>query len=172
TLLTSFDVLPGTLAIGEAIREGFGISSHGAGALALMGTALSLSMANVGAGLLSGRGGMPFALGGVLAWWIIGPTVVEAGWAPPVGGEDLVGSVYLTMLRPTGIGILIGGALAGVVAAFPALRGALRSLSSASKLSRAGAVAEELSPKVLVIGITLAFLGLVAVATTDARTPD
>ena len=171
TLLTSFEVIPGTLAIGEWIRDGFGISSRGAGALALMGTALSLSMANVGAGLLSGRGGLPFALGGILAWWIIGPTVVELGWSPPVGGEDLVGAVYGTMLRPTGIGILIGGALAGVVTAFPAIRGAFRSLSAASKLARqSGAAAEELPPRVLVIGLGLSFVALLAVATTDART--
>src|SRR5690606_18616547 len=54
TLLTSFELLPGTLPIGAWVQSALGVSSHGAGALALMGTALSLSMANVGAGLLSG----------------------------------------------------------------------------------------------------------------------
>ena len=173
TLLTNYEVMPDTLPIGEWIRDGFGISNEGAGALALMGTALSLSMANVGAGMLSGKGGLPFALGGMLAWWVIGPIVVQAGWAPSVGGEDLVGAVYGTMLRPTGIGILIGGALAGVIAAFPAIRGALTALSAASRLARqTGAVAEELSPKVLVIGLLVSFLALLAVATSDARLTD
>ncbi|HJL16661.1 MAG TPA: OPT/YSL family transporter [Sandaracinaceae bacterium LLY-WYZ-13_1] len=171
TLLIKFGALPGTLPIGGWIQSALGIGNHGAGALLLMGTAVSLSMANVGAGLLSGRGGLPFALGGILAWWIIGPTVVQAGWAPNVGGDDLVGAVYGTMLRPTGIGILIGGALAGVIAAFPAIRGAFRSLSAASKLARqSGGAAEELPPRVLVIGLALAFFALLAVATTDART--
>lgn len=171
TLLTSFELLPGTLPIGAWVQSALGVSSHGAGALALMGTALSLSMANVGAGLLSGRGGLPFALGGVFAWWIVGPIVVQLGWAPPVGGDELVGAVYGTMLRPTGIGILIGGALAGVIAAFPAIRGAFQSLSAASKLARqGGGQAEELSPRVLATGVVLAFAALLAVATTDART--
>jgi putative OPT family oligopeptide transporter len=173
TLLTNYEVMPDTLPIGEWIRSGLGISNAGAGALALMGTALSLSMANVGAGMLSGKGGLPFALGGMLAWWVIGPTVVQAGWAPDVGGEELVGAVYGTMLRPTGIGILIGGALAGVIAAFPAIRGALSALSAASRLARqTGAVAEELSPKVLVVGLVVSFLALLAVATSDAHLAD
>ncbi|MFK7985767.1 MAG: OPT/YSL family transporter [Sandaracinaceae bacterium] len=173
TLLTNFEVLPETLQIGEWIRNGFGISSRGAGAFALVSTALSLSMANIGAGLLSGKGGLPFALGGILAFWIIGPAVVEAGWAPAAGGMELWGAVYGTMLRPVGIGILIGGALAGVIAAFPAIRGAFRSLSSASKLAReGGGTAEELPPKVLIVGLCLAFLALLAVATTDAHTAD
>lgn len=173
TLLTKFEWIPETLHIGAWIMEGFDVSESGAAGFALMGTALSLSMANVGAGLLSGRGGLPFALGGVLAWWIIGPIVVQAGWAAPATGEELVVLVYGTMLRPTGIGILIGGAIAGVIAAFPAIQGAFRSLNAASKLAReSGGAAEELPPKVLVIGLIVSFLALLAVATIDARTTD
>ncbi len=83
-------LIPETLNIGASILGIFGMEMKGAAGLALGGTALSLSMANFGAGLLSGKGGLPFALGGVLAWWVIGPFVVSQGWAPPgLEGEDL-----------------------------------------------------------------------------------
>ncbi len=168
TLATNEHVqlLPESLPIGEWVRVLFHIGKAGPAAVALMGTALSLSMANVGAGLLSGKGGLPFALGGVLAWWVIAPFVVAHGWAPPhASGDALVGVVYGTMLRPTGIGVLIGGALAGVVAAMPALRSAMHSLSAAAKLARQGGQAsEELSLRVLVVGLIGSFILLFVVA--------
>ena len=37
------------------------------------------------------------------------------------------------MLRPLGIGVLIGGALMGLVMAFPAIKGAFASLVKAAK---------------------------------------
>jgi len=167
TLATNhhFQWLPETLPIGPWIKSLLHVGNAGPWALVLIGTTVSLSMANIGAGLLSGRGGLPFALGGVMAWWVIGPVAVWQGWAPPhLAGEQLVNSVYGGMLRPTGIGILIGGALAGVVAAFPAIKGAIASLSAAAKLARkGGGQSEELSPKVLVVGLGGSFVALFVV---------
>ncbi len=167
-LLTGADeaLLPETIPIGSAFKDAFGVADTSGAAVALLGTALSLSMANIGAGLLSGRGGLPFALGGVLAWWVIAPAIVSLGWAPSgASGEDLMWGVYGANLRPVGIGVLIGGALAGVVMAAPAMRGALRSLAAAGKLAKTSGVApEELSPKVLVTGLVIAFLMLLFVA--------
>ncbi len=167
TLATNhhFNLLPETLAIGPWLKSAFHVGNTGPWALLLLGTTISLSMANVGAGMLSGRGGLPFAIGGAMAWWLIGPFAVWKGWAPPhASGNALVTSVYGSMLRPTGIGILIGGALAGVVAAFPAIKGAISSLSAAAKLARnSDAQAEELSPRLLVIGLIGSVLALFAV---------
>jgi uncharacterized oligopeptide transporter (OPT) family protein len=95
---------------------------------------------------------------------VIGPFVVGQGWAPDAEGDALVGAVYGSMLRPVGIGVLIGGAIAGVVAAFPALKGAIKSLSSAAKLAKQGGPAEELSPTVLVVGLVGSFVALFLVA--------
>ena len=166
TLLTNYNIVPGTLNIGPGIKDLLGIGDTGAAALGLLGTTLSLSMANLGAGLLSGKGGLPFALGGIMAWWFIGPFAVSQGWAAPgASGDALWADVYLNMLRPVGIGILIGGAIAGVVAAFPAIKGALRSLSAAAKLAKSGGGdAEELSPTIMVIGLICSFIALLAVA--------
>ena len=149
-LIEKAHILPHSLQIGEW----FGIPAY-------TGTALSLSVMNIGAGLLSGRGGLPFVFGGVLAWWIIAPAAVSSGWVPPeVTGDGIWGVLYGQMLRPVGIGILIGGALAGVLAAFPAIRAAIKTLSSAAKLSGGGA--EELSAKTLGFGLGGAVLLLYA----------
>ena len=166
TLLTNFHVIPETLEIGKwflADPE----QASGAGGIVALGTALSLSMANFGAGLLSGKGGLPFALGGALAWWVIAPFVVGQGWVPAEAtGDDLWGAVYGGSLRPVGIGVLIGGALAGVVAAYPALKGAIKGLQAAAKLAKTGDpnAAEELSPKILSFGMVGSFFGLLVVA--------
>ena len=86
---------------------------------------LGISFASLGAGLLSGRGGMPFVLGGVLAWWVIAPLAVSLGMVPSPDEVGLSAAtaayeewitwdvLYAQMLRPLGIGILIGGASRG-----------------------------------------------------------
>ena len=106
---------------------------------------IALSLMNIAAGLLAGRGGLPFFFGGALAWWVLAPVAVSAGWVPPssapFGGvydHPQWGVLYGTMIRPLGIGVLIGGALAGVVVSFPAIKSALKSLSSATKSAGAG----------------------------------
>lgn len=166
-------LLPETLTIGHWIMDALGTEPEGAAGIVLLGTSLSLSLANVGAGLLAGRGGLAFLLGGVLSWWIIAPFVVAQGWAPEVRGDALWASVYSSMLRPVGIGVLIGGALSGVVLAYPAIRGALKSLSSAASLARhSGATMDELPPRVLATGLVLSFFALLAVAAAGSFNAD
>jgi putative OPT family oligopeptide transporter len=146
-----------TLAVNNSLVPEELDLGHLVGAPVWLPVALYISAANLGAGLLSGRGGLPFALGGALAWWVIGPTAVTMGWvAPPldfpVAQVDgwMAGEIYGQMLRPLGIGLLIGGALAGVVSAFPAVSGALKSLTAAARLAREqGSSPEELSPGLL-----------------------
>ena len=129
---------------------------------------VALSFANFGAGLLSGKGGLPFALGGVLAWWVISPIAVGQGWVSGVDAEQyptLVGDqVYGSMLRPLGIGMLIGGALAGVVLSFPALKSAIQSLSAASKMKGGKGSSDELGSKALYTGLTAAVIVLFVAA--------
>lgn len=94
-------LLPHTLPLGAWLGALLEPEPGSASELLLLGSALSLSTASFGAGLLSGKAGLPFALGGFLAWWFVGPFAVLAGWAPPVSGEELVGAVYGSMLpRP------------------------------------------------------------------------
>lgn len=133
-----------------------------------MQTAIGLSLMNFGAGLLSGRGGLPFALGGVLAFWVLAPIAVKTGWADATGknAQDLSDFVYGTMLRPIGIGLLIGGALMGVVKAFPAVKGALKSLSEAAKTGFKSS--DEIPIKYIYFGIGGSFVLLFLAATFGA----
>ena len=128
---------------------------------------LGVSFASVGAGMLAGGGGLPFVAGGVLAWWVISPMVTQLGWLPSsetlglTEGDPQVfvaqgKALYQSMLRPLGIGTLIGGAMAGVVASLPALKGALKSLSSAAQSGASGG-ADELNAKSLGIATVSAF---------------
>ncbi|SMF77271.1 OPT family oligopeptide transporter [Pseudobacteriovorax antillogorgiicola] len=116
---------------------------------------LYLSLMNLAAGLLAGKGGIPFFIGGVLAWWVVSPAVVHLGWVPTEGSQGLI---YGSMLRPLGIGALIGGALVGVILTFPAIKAAIQSLINAGKSGSLKGDTGELPAKVLGFGIVGAAL--------------
>jgi putative OPT family oligopeptide transporter len=122
--------------------------------------AIYASLMNLGAGLLSGRGGLAFFFGGVLAWWFLAPVAVGLDWVPVEGAVDVL---YGEMFRPLGIGILIGGALMGVVLSFPAIKAAVGSLKSAVKTSGEGPSNDELPVQVLYGGLIASAVALVAV---------
>ncbi len=62
---------------------------------------LSLSLMSAAAGMLAGRGGLPFFLGGVLGWWVISPAAVNLGWTPAgLQGEALQKYVFRTCSAP------------------------------------------------------------------------
>ncbi len=133
---------------------------------------LYLSLMNVAAGLLSGKGGVPFFIGGVLAWWIVSPIAVQFGWVVPqdlyqlasyqagsiADGTETFSLLHGSMIRPLGIGTLVGGALMGVVTAFPAIRSAFKSLASAAKSNSVTSTigGDELSLNVVIGGTVLA----------------
>lgn len=147
---------------------------------------IGVSFASLGAGLLSGAGGLAFAAGGVLAYWIISPLAVQLNWLPsaesiglaadPTAYADwLSGAIYYEMLRPVGIGILIGGALSGVIASLPALKSALQSLSSAAKINATSGRAsaqDEMPANLIYVGILGSFvvMFLAAYLATDGIT--
>jgi len=122
--------------------------------------AIYASLMNLGAGLLSGRGGLAFFFGGVLAWWFLAPVAVGLDWVPTEGAVDVL---YGEMFRPLGIGILIGGALMGVVLSFPAIKAAIGSLKSAVQTSGPGPGTDELPVQVLYGGLVLSAVALVGV---------
>lgn len=161
TVVVNLGLLPGVLD-----PVGWVASLIGSPLPAWLPFAVAVSTANLGAGLLSGRGGLPFFFGGVLAWWLIAPAAIGLGWVEPavtlpVGELDgwRAGVLYSDMLRPLGIGMLIGGAIAGVVSAAPAVVGAMKSLGAAAKAAReAGTSPEELPPTWVYIGMVVAVI--------------
>ncbi|MCK5877574.1 MAG: OPT/YSL family transporter [Candidatus Marithrix sp.] len=151
-MISSWLEIPGVLE-NELFYFGFGFLP------AYLTPAIYLSTLNFAAGLLSGRAGLPFLFGGILAWWIISPVSVNLGWVPTGLGESaLIEFIYSQMLRPLGIGVLIGAAFMEVILNFSAVKGAIYSLIAASRNSNDGCDKDELSVSVLVIGGIVAIL--------------
>lgn len=161
TCMTEMGVLSGMVDIGTPM----GLPPH-------IPLVFGITFASLGAGLLSGKGGMPFFYGALLAWWVISPIAVSAGWVPSLGGlegeaEHVTNAILQKeMLKSLGIGILIGGALAGVVASFPALKSAIRGLNQAAALKKAGIgdTGDELPARVLYVGLAGAVMVLFVAA--------
>ncbi|MCP4136305.1 MAG: peptide transporter [bacterium] len=130
-------------------------------------TVIALSLMNIGAGMLAGKGGIPFALGGILAFWIIGPASVAQGWTPAgLSEQELSIYIYKNTLRPLGIGLMIGGALMGVIAALPSIKSAFKSLSAAAA-AKQGPGKDELNIRTLYIACAISMIVIFAGAYTD-----
>ena len=111
----------------------------------------------LGAGFITGRPGLVVLAGGLLAAFVITPIAFGLGWIPPEIEAAEAGKWALTnMNKPLGIGLLMGGALVGLLFAFPAIGAALKSMRSAS----AKGESDELPLSVLYTAIGIAFLVL------------
>ncbi len=93
-----------------------------------------LSVMTVGVGFLSGKGGFWFGAGGFICYFILSPLLNQFA-----AGEELRALVEqptqmrAALYKPLGIGMLVGGAVGGIIAAFPLMAGAMKSMHSASK---------------------------------------
>lgn len=157
--------------------------------------AFYLSLLTIGVGFLSGKGGLVFGLGGFICYWFLSPLLDAFGPAEiqpmleyephrlrpfvpfvvqglpgvdtplpsiPRGGPNVLRGL---LFNPTGIGILIGAAIGGVIAAFPLIQSAIKSMQEAGKTKVEGAPDQDEMPiKVLYAGIVLAFVALAAIA--------
>jgi len=94
-----------------------------------------LSLMTIGVGFIAGRGGVAFIIGGYVCYWILAPLLDVTGMLPVVDGVAVTnpGVLRSTLFRPTGIGMLIGGAVIGVMFAFPLIKSAIGSMQSSTK---------------------------------------
>lgn len=150
-LAKSFHLLPGELDVGAAL-----------GLPAYVPVSFALLLLSVGAGFISGRPGLVVLAGGILANWLVAPLVVAQGWVLPPDGlvgveaeQALAGEMYARIIRPLGIGFLMGGALAGVLVALPMLRAAFQSVAGGSVGGR-----DELPVRWMFVGVGLAVVVL------------
>lgn len=97
-----------------------------------------LSLMTVGVGFIAGRGGIAFIIGGFVAYWFLSPMLSVMGAFPAdAAGQtiDQPGPLRLLLYRPFGIGMLIGGAIMGVILASPLIISAIKSMQKAAQVA-------------------------------------
>ncbi len=127
-----------------------------------------LSLMTVGVGFLSGKGGVFFIIGGYVCYWILAPLLSAQGLLPTAAtltelGMSLPGYLRVELFRPVGIGMLIGGALTGIVLALPLVVSAVKSMQMAAK-TKTSLSQDEMPIRLLYIGVSLAAVLLLVIA--------
>ena len=133
----------------------------------------AISLLCLGSGYLAGRPGLAVLYGTLLNYWFLVPACILLGWVPTEFAdfdffdrdeasysrfEDFTGSFAYFTSRNVGIGMILGGAIAGLLIAGPAVKAALASLRSSPTSGRR----EEVSVNVIsisnLIGLALLFV--------------
>ena len=133
----------------------------------------ALSFLSLGAGFLAGRGGLVILYGTLLNFWVLIPACVFLGWLPEGGVVSSLASlahgaeagVFFSKFahftsRHVGIGMILGGAVAGLVIAAPALKAALASLREAPVGGRREEVGMGVIRAGFIIGILLLIVAI------------
>jgi len=131
-----------------------------------------LSLLSIGVGYIAGKGGVAFIIGGYVCYFLLAPLLSGFDLFPtdPATGEVTRDpeALRLLLFRPVGIGMLIGGAVAGVIMAFPMILSAVRSMQDAAK-AESTVSRDEMPIKLLyfAIGGAAILLAVMAVMSTD-----
>ena len=130
-----------------------------------------LSLMTIGVGFIAGRGGIAFIIGGFVAYWFLAPMLSITNSFPLDAAGAVIntpGPLRLELFRPMGIGMLIGGAIMGVILAFPLILSAIRSMQKASRMS-SSISNDEMPIKMLYFAIVGAAILLCVMAVTSAE---
>ena len=127
-----------------------------------------ISLLTVGVAFIAGRGGFAFIVGGFVCYWVLGPVLAGMGLLPSPGQfKDPYAAIpefmRRSLFRPVGIGMLIGGAVTGIVFAFPLVVNAIRSMQDAAR-TKTGLSRDEMPIRFLYFGIAAAVIMLSIVA--------
>ncbi len=152
-----------------------GVSNWNLGALIGMPEYMNgiwyLSLMTIGVGFIAGRGGIAFIIGGFVAYWFLSPMLSALGAFPVDTAGDTInqpGPLRLLLYRPLGIGMLIGGAIMGVILASPLIVSAIKSMQKAAQVST-GISSDEMPIKLLyfAVGGAMILLSYMAVTAVD-----
>ncbi|MBN1816800.1 MAG: OPT/YSL family transporter [Sedimentisphaerales bacterium] len=140
-----------------------------------------VSLMTIGVGFIAGKGGVSFIVGGFVCYWILAPVLASFNLLP--SPEELAATMQLEehlqrttmtaylqkdVFRPVGIGMLIGGAIMGILLAFPLIANAVRSMQNAAR-TKATHAQDEMPIKLLYIGIVGATILLFFTAMASVR---
>ncbi len=172
------------LVIGAALSATVAIISHATGfenwaigahlgMPAYMNGVWFVSLLTIGIAFIAGKGGLCFVIGGYACYWVLAPLLAQMNLLPTPGQLqelDMAMPDYLRVMlfRPVGIGMLVGGALTGIVLALPLIISAVRSMQSAAR-SGVAMSKDEMPIKLLYVGVAGAVivLGIVAVLSVE-----
>lgn len=131
---------------------------------------LAITPLSLGAGFLTGKAGLVVLAGGLIASIVINPLAFNNGWMPDSLAPHDAGAFGLANInRPLGIGLLLGGAMLGILFALPALREALRSMG---RPRAPGVSSDELSIRgVLLIAVPAIAMLLLSAELADPAPP-
>jgi putative OPT family oligopeptide transporter len=128
-----------------------------------------VSLLTIGAAYIAGKGGVAFIIGGFACYWVIAPLLAATGLLPmatvdgiqvPVTDPEVL---RLSLFRPVGIGMLIGGAITGIALALPLIISAVRSMQTAAKVESVVS-RDEMPIKLLYVAIAGAAVVLMIIA--------
>ncbi|MFV0542466.1 MAG: OPT family oligopeptide transporter [Marinicella pacifica] len=129
-----------------------------------------LSLMTIGVAFIAGRGGLAFIIGGFACYWVLAPLLDITGMFPVVDGVAVTdpNQLRLMLFRPTGIGMLIGGAIVGVIFALPLIKSAIKSMQSSANDEMALSK-DEMPIKLLYFAVVGAAILLGVMAVTSAQ---
>ena len=132
-----------------------------------------LSLLTIGVGFIAGRGGAYFIIGGFVCYWILSPMLKVMGLLPTAEtlselGATMPNYLRVSLFRPVGIGMLVGGALTGIALAFPLIASAVRSMQQAAK-SKTAHSKDEMPIQILYVGIAGAAILLFVTAILSVK---
>lgn len=158
-------------AIAFSLITGFGAQEHVdyevgkmLGAPPMLNLLFFASLMTVGVGFLSGKGGFWFGAGGFICYWFLSPLLAVYGGEAVQTMVDSPGQMRGEVYKPTGIGMLIGAAIGGIVMAFPLIRSAMKAMRRSQSDSSSRSGTDELPITLLIGAIALGALLLVVIA--------
>jgi putative OPT family oligopeptide transporter len=127
------------------------------------------SLMTIGVGFLSGKGGFWFGAGGFVCYWLLSPVLAVRADAAVQAIVEVPSVMREELYKPTGIGMLIGAAIGGIIMAFPLVRSAIGSMAKRGRDSgKSAAQSDEMSIKLLAFAVVLGALLLVVLAYQSA----
>jgi putative OPT family oligopeptide transporter len=132
-----------------------------------------ISLMTVGVAFIAGRGGFCFIIGGFACYWVLSPLLNMMNLLPTPETlvtlqTDIPEYLRISLFRPVGIGMLVGGALTGILFALPLITSAIRSMQKAARAKTAHSQ-DEMPIYLLYVGIIGAVVLLMVIAVVSVK---